>query len=100
VEGTGRGRGEGRGGGSGAPARQAGGARGARQAGWPQDASGRGGGEPWPGLRLRTFLAVPFSGSEPHARHSALARGKKMPPARAATEGIAGDSSASANTSE
>ena len=46
------------------------------------------------------FFCVPLSGSEPHARHSALASGKKMPPARAATDGIAGESSASPNTSE
>lgn len=32
-----------------------------------------------------TFFSVPFSGELPHARHRALARGKKMPPARAAT---------------
>ena len=41
-------------------------------------------------------FCVPFSGSEPHARQSALARGMKMPPARAATEGMAGATRASA----
>mmetsp|Transcript_45100 Transcript_45100/g.134648 ORF Transcript_45100/g.134648 Transcript_45100/m.134648 type:complete len:244 (-) Transcript_45100:312-1043(-) len=57
----------------------------------------------WKQVSIRNepiFLAVPFSGSEPHARHSALANGKKMPPARAATDGMAGESSASAMTSE
>jgi len=36
--------------------------------------------------------------AHPHERHSALARGKKIPPARAATEGMAGDRRASAMT--
>jgi len=43
---------------------------------------------------------VPFSGSEPQAMQRALARGKVMPPARAAREGMPGDRRASANTSE
>jgi len=54
-------------------------------------------------VRQRSAAARPGrsrTGSEPQARHSALASGKKMPPARAATDGIAGASSASANTSE
>ena len=46
------------------------------------------------------FFSVPFSGSEPHARHSALASGRKSPPARAATDGMAGASRASAATRE
>jgi hypothetical protein len=46
------------------------------------------------------FFSVPFSGSEPHATQSALVRGKKMPPARAAREGMAGASRASENTRE
>lgn len=32
-----------------------------------------------------TFFSVPFAGSLPHDRQRALARGKKMPPALAAT---------------
>ncbi len=55
----------------------------------------------WKQVSMRkapSFLAVPFSGSEPQARHRALARGKKIPPARAATEGMAGESRASAAT--
>merc|ERR1711959_644952 len=43
-----------------------------------------------------SLLSVPFSGSEPQARQSALASGMKIPPARAATEGMAGARSASA----
>mmetsp|Transcript_23928 Transcript_23928/g.77747 ORF Transcript_23928/g.77747 Transcript_23928/m.77747 type:complete len:201 (-) Transcript_23928:118-720(-) len=46
------------------------------------------------------FFCVPSSGLEPHARQSALVSGKKMPPARAASDGMAGASSASLNTSE
>jgi hypothetical protein len=46
------------------------------------------------------FFSVPFSGSDPHARHNALANGRNKPPARAATEGIAGANNASANTRE
>lgn len=46
------------------------------------------------------FFSVPLAGSEPHATQSALARGKKIPPARAAKEGMAGASKASENTKE
>jgi hypothetical protein len=46
------------------------------------------------------FFSVPFSGSEPHATQSAFVRGRKIPPARAAREGIAGARIASENTSE
>ena len=46
------------------------------------------------------FFSVLFAGSEPHATHNALARGKKIPPARAAKDGIAGASNASENTKE
>jgi len=46
------------------------------------------------------FFSVLLAGSEPHATHNALARGKKIPPARAAKDGIAGASNASENTKE
>lgn len=44
--------------------------------------------------------SVPFLGSDPQARHSDWASGKKMPPARAASEGMAGARRASAKTRE
>ena len=46
------------------------------------------------------FFSVPLSGSEPHATQSALVRGRKIPPARAAREGMAGARSASEKTRE
>ena len=46
------------------------------------------------------FFSVPSSGVDPHATQSALASGKKIPPARAARDGIAGASNASEKTKE
>lgn len=46
------------------------------------------------------FFSVPSSGLDPQATQRAFASGRKMPPARAASDGIAGARSASENTRE
>merc|ERR1719460_1668905 len=57
----------------------------------------------WKHVTMRyepTLRAVPSSGFEPQAVESDCTSGSMIPPARAASEGIAGESSASAKTSE